>query len=198
MHTAKNVINSFSSTWYRSSRFPTTSGSKANVGISFQMKDSPGLTVHIVIFIDTVHKAFDEMKGFLEQSICKSSPFGTEFKQPPMPAYQPQKGLSICGHKNNSSQVHTCTGFLQSTLQTTLSDNKFNINGVHVTVETVLGDLTDQTCDVIVNSTGLHMKSTHGVSGAILKKGGPEFVKAWLTQVCTLYFKMPKHILSTV
>ena len=167
--------------------FPPQVAAKIMMESVATMKDSTGLTVHIVIFMDTVHKAFEEMKGILEQSICKSksSPFGTEFKQPPMPAYHPQKSLSTSDLKNYSSQVHT--GFLQSTLQTTLSENKFNINGV--TVETVLGDLTDQTCDVIVNSTGLHMKSTYGVSGAILKKGGPELVKA-----CEAYIEKNKQL----
>ena len=56
------------------------------------------------------------------------------------------------------------------------SDNIFVIDCV--TVEIVQGDITDCTADVIVNSSSSDMKSTSGVSGAILNKGGSELVKA--------------------
>ena len=156
--------------------FPPQVAAKIMMESVATMKDSTGLTVHIVIFMDAVHKAFEEMKGILEQSI--SSPFGTETKQ----AYQLQNSLSTSYHKNSSRKLHTSP--LQSTR---LSDNKFNINGV--TVEIVQGDITDQTCDVIVSSTSSDMKNTSGVSGAILKKGGPELIKS-----CEAYISKNKQL----
>ena len=163
--------------------FPPQVAAKIMLESVATMKDSTGLTVHIVIFMDTVHKAFEEMKGFLEQSISK--PFGTQSKQASTPEYQPRKIRSTSDHRKSSRKLHTSS--LISTLQTRLSDNKFNINGV--TVEIVQGDLTDQTYDVIVSSTSSDMKSTSGVSGAILKKGGPELVKA-----CETYIEKNKQL----
>ena len=123
--------------------FPPQVAAKIMLESVATMNDSTGLTVHIVIFTDTVHKAFEEMKELLKQS--KSN------------------------YKKSSRKLHT------SSLQSTgLSINKFHINGV--TVEIVQGDITDQTCDVIVSSTD--MKSSSAVSGAIFHKGGPELVKA--------------------
>ena len=136
------------------------------------VKDLTGINIHFVIFVDTVHKAFEEMKAFLEGRA--SYPSITEAKiasQPSIP--QSQRHLSSTMHKRSPKKLDM--GSYQSSLKDMLS-NKFSINSV--TVEIVQGDLTDQSTDVIVNSTGSDMKNTSGVSGAILKKGGSELIKA--------------------
>ena len=136
------------------------------------VNDLTGIKIHFVIFTDAVHKAFQEMKAFLEGRA--SYPFVTEPKiasQPSIP--QLQRCLSSTVHTRSPKKLDT--GCYRSSLKDMLS-NKFSINGV--TVEIVQGDLTDQNTDVIVNSTGSDMKYTSGVSGAILRKGGSELIKA--------------------
>ena len=139
------------------------------------VKDLSGIKVHFVIFMDAVHKAFEEMKTSLEGRA--SYPCIAEAKissQPSIP--QP---LSSTLHKRSPRKHDTCSH--PSSVKPMLLSNTFTIDSV--TVEIIQGDITDQNTDVIVNSTGSDMKSASGVSGAILKKGGSELTKACETYI---------------
>ena len=154
--------------------FPPQVAAKLMLESVAAMKDSSGLTVHIVIFMDTIYKAFEEVKLFLEQNTSKtvSKWASVSIEQPPQ------------RHISTSCSLKKATHVPSSIAS---SNNKFSVNGV--TVEIVRGDLTHQSTDVIVNSTSSDMKSTSGVSGAVLKNGGPELVKA-----CEAYIAQSKKL----
>ena len=144
------------------------------------MKDSSGLMVHIVVFMDAIYKSFEEMKVLLGQITSK-----TVSKQALVSLeHAPKRSMSIrefiCGPKKDAS-------VLQPLLSIASSSNKFSVNNVNV--EIFRDDLTNQCTDIIVSSTSSDMKNTSGVAGAILKNGGPELVKA-----CEAYIAQRKQL----
>lgn len=76
-----------------------------------------------------------------------------------------------------------------------------------VTVRVVIGDITDQVVDVLVNSTNRHLFGNAGVDGAVHRRGGPELTLAarqlgpldFGQAVFTPGFRLPaKYVVHTV
>ena len=154
--------------------FPPHVAAKIMIESVAAMKDSGDTMVHFVILLDAVHKAFTEMM----QQTSSFDHFGIQSKLDSLclEHLQYQRSLHSVEHRMYNTKLNTSTCILPSSMQVaSTSDNIFVIDCV--TVEIVQGDITDCTADVIVSSSSSDMKSTSGVSGAILKKGGSELVK---------------------
>ena len=125
--------------------------------------------IHLVIFMDSVYKAFQAvLSGYryhnmlpidVEDDDCDTSP------------------LTFMSRTHNRVGRGQLVGSRSTTLPSKTAGaaggQTFNIDSLKVTI--ISGDITESACDVVVNPTNSKMKLTGaGVAGAILTKGGQE------------------------
>ena len=125
--------------------------------------------IHLVIFMEDVYRAFQAVlseygyQGQTTLSVNEDDADDTMLLSPSMPF--PKVGMShLVGRRSTT---------LPSTTPTKSKRQLFSIDGLKM--QLVSGDITESTCDVIVNPTNSNMTLVGaGVAGAILSKGGQE------------------------
>ena len=136
--------------------------------------------VHLVIFMDDTYKEFKKvLSSYGPQATLPTAAddddddsdddsngdeIGDSFPQPSMPLARVKKNRRLVGTR--STTLPSAASGISECLTLDIEN---------IMVHLINGDITESTCDAIVNPTNPLMKLTGaGVAGTILKKGGPE------------------------
>ena len=135
--------------------------------------------VHLVIFMDDTYKAFKKVlssygpQATLPAAADDDSDSNDDSNDDENDDSFPPPSMPLARVKKNRRLV----GTRSTTLPTTASgiSGCLTLDIENIMVHLINGDITDSTCDAIVNPTNPQMQLTGaGVAGAILKKGGQE------------------------
>ena len=135
--------------------------------------------IHLVIFMDDTYKAFKKVlssygpQATLPAAADDDSDSDDDSNDNENDDSFPPPSMPLARVKKNRRLV----GTRSTTLPSTASDMSgcLTLDIENIMVHLINGDITDSTCDAIVNPTNPLMKLTGaGVAGAILKKGGQE------------------------
>ena len=130
--------------------------------------------VHLVIFMDNTYKAFKKVlsnynplarlpKGANDDSDDDDDDDDDTLPPPSIPLTRVKRSRLV---GSRSTTIPSATSGMSECLSLDIENIK---------VQLINGDITDSTCDAIVNPTNPEMKLTGaGVAGTILKKGGQE------------------------